>query len=151
MLPVRYLHIRAAISSGEMAAVLPVISLVEPMRHMADKMQIWRRNFLSMFASVAQFGGSLRSVCRHKRQSRHARRPTQLISTVVGEMLGRAEGRDRLCFRIVIPGRSKERSDARRPWNLCRDVNALRRLENILHPGAPRQKSRHGSSGQARG
>ncbi|MDG4885659.1 hypothetical protein [Mesorhizobium sp. WSM4884] len=54
------MHIRAAISSVEMAAVLPAIVLTEPMRHMADKMQIWRRNFLSMFSGCAQFGGSLR-------------------------------------------------------------------------------------------
>ncbi|WP_141245077.1 hypothetical protein [Mesorhizobium sp. WSM3860] len=76
------MHIRAAISSGEMAAVLPVISLVEPMRHMADKMQIWRRNFLSIFSGATQFGGSLRSGCRQKRQPRHVRRPSDRIGLV---------------------------------------------------------------------
>jgi hypothetical protein len=31
------------------------------------KMQIWRRNFLSMFLAGAQFGGSLRSGCGQKK------------------------------------------------------------------------------------
>ncbi|TPL35268.1 hypothetical protein [Mesorhizobium sp. B2-4-6] len=42
--------------------------LVEPMRHTSAKMQIWRRNFLSMFLRCAQFGGSLRTVSRQIRQ-----------------------------------------------------------------------------------
>ncbi|MDX8479165.1 hypothetical protein RFN28_11855 [Mesorhizobium sp. VK24D] len=46
----------------------PVISLVEPMRHIADKMQIWRRNFLSIFSGCAQFGGRLRMVSRQIEQ-----------------------------------------------------------------------------------
>jgi len=31
---------------------------------------------------------------------------------------------------VVIPGRSKERSDARRPWNPCRDIEAPLAVQN---------------------
>ena len=39
---------------------------------------------------------------------------------------------------VVISGRSKERSDACRPWNPCRYANASQRLQNSapLHSAA---------------
>jgi hypothetical protein len=57
----------SAISPGLGTAFLPGRRLVEPMRRAGGKMQIWRRNFLSMFLAGAQFGGSLRGDCRQKR------------------------------------------------------------------------------------
>ncbi|MDX8462828.1 hypothetical protein [Mesorhizobium humile] len=58
----------SAISPGLGAAVLSGRQPWKPMRHVGAKMQIWRRNFLSMFLARAQFGGSLRGDCRQKMQ-----------------------------------------------------------------------------------
>jgi hypothetical protein len=57
----------SANSPGLRAAVLPAAGSGKPMRRAGAKMQIWRRNFLSMFLAGAQFGGSLRGDCRQIR------------------------------------------------------------------------------------
>ena len=80
----------------------------------------------------------------------HRRKTTRTTNLTLLGMPGRAERGTKANISGVILGRSKERSDARRPWNPCRDAKALLRLQNISAPLRSRQESRHGSSGQAR-
>ncbi|KUM24889.1 hypothetical protein AU467_28950 [Mesorhizobium loti] len=67
MLPVRYLHIRAAISSGAIGGRPPGHRPLKTDAARGDKMQIWRRNFLSMFSGGAQFDEWLERLRRKRR------------------------------------------------------------------------------------